>query len=606
MPHISIRFVIYKNAIMIRKYVLIIGFLMGLIPVSWSQSLEPDAFEKAWSAMEIADPNARLPLPVDDPGKIAFLSSSAEPFSTTFQYLNKYLPLSRYTFSDQLDDYDQLIIAASSVMEEAERRAIEALLESKSAVLLLLGDRPSQQNNWSKAEVLIRANASPEGQALAAQVIFGGVEVGNWSAGSRLGYFPPEIMGVNAGLLRDSIRAIVREGLRDKAYPGAQVLVAYKGKVIYHEAFGYHTYDSLRVTQLTDIYDLASVTKVSSGLSALMKWYGEGRFDIDVPLATYYPDFKGSNKADLPVRKILAHHAQLRPWIPYWQGTLRGNAKYPWRGRWQTGVTNDYRFKWGTLSRDSSARFPVYLSDGLYQHRDFRQKMMKAIRKSPLNEEPGYVYSGLFFYLLPDIVEEQAGRDYETYLKATFYHPLGAHTLTYNPLRFFPKDRIVPTEVDTFFRMTTLHGTVHDEGAAMMNGVSGNAGLFSSANDLAKLFQMYMNRGSYGGAQLISENALTEFAQCQYCQEGNRRGLGFDKPLIEYTATASSVAEAASPNSFGHSGYTGTFAWVDPDAELLFIFLSNRVHPTRNNRKLYQLGIRPRIHTVLYEAIKTN
>jgi len=376
--------------------------------------------------------------------------------------------------------------------------------------------------------------------------------------------------------------------------------------VIYHQAFGYHTYDSTRATQLTDIYDLASVTKVSSGLAALMKWYGEGDFDLEAPLKKYYPDFEGSNKADLPLRKILAHQARLRPWIPYWQGTLRGNAKYPWRRRWKSGVNNDFRFKWATLSPDSSARFPIYLSDGLYQHRNFRQEMMKAIRKSPLNEEPGYVYSGLFFYLLPDIVAEKAGMDYEAYLKENFYHPLGAYTLTFNPLRFYPKDRIVPTEVDTFFRMTTIHGYVHDEGAAMMNGVSGNAGLFSSANDLAKLFQMYMNKGSYGGQQFISEYALNEFAQCQYCPKDNRRGLGFDKPLIEYDARASSVAEAASPNSFGHSGYTGTFAWVDPDAELLFIFLSNRVHPTRNNRKLYQLNIRPRIHTVLYEAIKTN
>ena len=591
---------------MIRKYVLIFGFLAGLIPLSWSQSLDPTTFRAAWSAMEVSDPNNRLPLPVDDPGKIVFLSSPSAPFSTAFQYLNKYLPLARGAFSDQLGEYDQLIIAASADMGEVQRKVIHGLLDTKPTILLLFGESSNQQDNWSKAEVLIQAKANSEGQALAAQVIFGGVDSSNWMEGSRLGYVPPEIMGVNAGLLRDSIRAIVEEGLVQKAYPGAQVLVAHRGKVIYHEAFGYHTYDSLRATELTDIYDLASVTKVSSGLAALMKWYGEGKFDIDVSLETYYPDFKGSNKADLSVRKVLAHHARLRPWIPYWQSTLRGNAKYPWQNRWKTGVVNDYRFKWGTLSRDSSARFPVYLTDSLYQHRDFRQKMMKAIRKSPLNEQPGYVYSGLFFYLLPDIVEEQAGRDYETYLKETFYHPLGAHTLTYNPLRFFPKDRIVPTEVDTFFRMTTLRGTVHDEGAAMMNGVSGNAGLFSSANDLAKLFQMYMNMGSYGGTQLISDYALTEFAQCQYCQEGNRRGLGFDKPLIEYSATASSVAEATSPNSFGHGGYTGTFAWVDPDAELLFIFLSNRVHPTRNNRKLYQLGIRPRIHKALYEAIKTN
>jgi FKBP-type peptidyl-prolyl cis-trans isomerase len=177
-------------------------------------------------------------------------------------------------------------------------------------------------------------------------------------------------------------------------------------------------------------------------------------------------------------------------------------------------------------------------------------------------------------------------------------------TLRYNPTRFYPKERIVPTEQDTFFRLTQLHGTVHDEGAAMMGGVSSNAGLFGSANDLAKLFQMYMNEGQYGGEQLINAKALQEFTRCQYCGEGNRRGLGFDKPMIEYDEKASSVAEQASAASFGHSGYTGTFVWADPETDLLYIFFSNRVYPTRNNPKIYRLNIRPRIHTVLYESLE--
>lgn len=590
---------------MIRNYILIFCLFLGFIPLSRSQHLDAAAFQEAWAGLRVSDPDGRLPLSVRLAQKIAYLELSGDDFDPAYQYLNKYLPLPRHSFSDDLEEYQELIVAVPADLSATEREKITNLTQRKSTTILQFGES-SEESAWSAAKVVIRANDTPEAQSLAAQVVFGGVHPDDWSAGSRLGYAPPALLGVDAERLGDSIRAIVEEGLRKKAYPGAQVLVAHRGKVIYHQAFGYHTYDSTRATQLTDIYDLASVTKVSSGLAALMKWYGEGNFDLDAPLKNYYPDFKRSNKADLPLRKILAHQARLRPWIPYWQGTLRGNAKYPWRRRWESGVTNDFRFKWATLSPDSSARFPIYLSDGLYQHRNFREKMMKAIRKSPLNEEPGYVYSGLFFYLLPDIVAKKAGMDYEAYLKETFYYPLGAYTLTYNPLRFYPKDRIVPTEVDTFFRMTTIHGYVHDEGAAMMDGVSGNAGLFSSANDLAKLFQMYMNKGTYGGRQFISEYALNEFAQCQYCPKDNRRGLGFDKPLIEYDARASSVAEAASSNSFGHSGYTGTFAWVDPDAELLFIFLSNRVHPTRNNRKLYQLNIRPRIHTVLYEAIKTN
>lgn len=589
---------------MIRKYLFIFCLLMGIIPIGYSQPLDSTAFQKAWESTQVIDPDGHLPLGVDPKQKMAFVTLGEGEYSVAHHYLNKYLPIPRVSLSDDLEAFSQLIIALPAVLSSSEFATISQLTNEQAVSLLIFGES-QKENPWPRAKTILYTQQSREGQALAAQLLFDGLKPNDWQAGSRLAYLPPEWLQVDGDLLRDSIRAIVNEGLIEKAYPGAQVLVAHRGKVIFHEAFGYHTYDSLRSTELEDIYDLASVTKVSSGLAALMKWYGEGRFQLDVPLKRYYPEFEGSNKADLSIRKILAHHARLRPWIPYWQGTLRGNAKYPWRNRWKGGLTNDYRFKWSTLSPDSSKRFPIYLSDGLYQHRNFRNKMMKAIRKSPLNKEPGYVYSGLFFYLLPDIVAREAGRDYETYLKETFYHPLGAYTLTYNPLRFYPKERIVPTEVDTFFRMTTIHGYVHDEGAAMMEGVSGNAGLFSSANDLAKLFQMYLNGGSYGGKQFITSDAVLEFARCQYCEEDNRRGLGFDKPLIEYDAETSSVAEAASPGSFGHSGYTGTFAWVDPDAELLFIFLSNRVHPTRNNRKLYQLYIRPRIHTVLYEAIKT-
>ncbi|MEO0734120.1 MAG: serine hydrolase, partial [Bacteroidota bacterium] len=225
-------------------------------------------------------------------------------------------------------------------------------------------------------------------------------------------------------------------------------------------------------------------------------------------------------------------------------------------------------------------------------------------RKAPAKPEGNYAYSGLLFYLLPALVSDRTGRDYSTYLREEFYDPLGAATLGYRPLdRGIPLDRIVPTEVDTFFRMDTLHGVVHDEGAALMNGVSGNAGLFAKAEDLAKLYQMLLDGGTYGGKQYFQPETIAEFTRYQYPAEDNRRGLGYDKPLLEYDVDRSSVAAAASPASFGHSGYTGTLVWADPEAELLYIFLSNRVHPSRNRRAIYTLGIRPRIQAMLYRAI---
>ncbi|MEZ5039917.1 MAG: serine hydrolase [Saprospiraceae bacterium] len=419
----------------------------------------------------------------------------------------------------------------------------------------------------------------------------------------RLAYMPPAVTGMDGFYLADSIKAIVEEGIRAGAFPGAQVLVAKGGAVVYHEAFGYHTYDSTQAVAITDIYDFASVSKVTSALPAVMKLYGEDRFDLDAPFKQYFPYLSHSNKADITYREMLAHFARLRPWIPYWQGTLKGNARYPWQKKWDPLRTNDGRYRSNTFSTEASEAYSVSIVDGLWQHRKYKQKMYKAIKKSPLLEKREYVYSGLLFYLLPEIVGNLEHADYETFLYKNFYHKLGAYTLTYNPLRFFPQAQIVPTERDTFFRHTLLHGTVHDEGAAMMGGVSANAGLFGSANDLAKLFQMYLNEGEYGGERLIAAKALQEFTRCQYCDEGNRRGLGFDKPMIEYDKKASSVAEKASAASFGHSGYTGTFVWADPEQDLIYIFFSNRVYPTRNNGKIYSLNIRPRIHTALYEAL---
>ncbi len=407
----------------------------------------------------------------------------------------------------------------------------------------------------------------------------------------QLQYAIPEERGLEGQILEDSIQTVIEEGIAAKAFPGAQVLVAKDGYVIYHEAFGYHTYDKKQVLRKTDLYDLASVSKITTALPALMKLYDEGKFDLEAKLEDYLPYFKNSNKGDLQIRPILAHHAQLKAWIPYWQSTVY--TDWPKNGQ----------FKRRTFKKTFSKKYSVEVTPDLWLHRKYRKKIFKAIKESPLNEKVGYKYSGLSFYLWPTIIEDLTKTDYETYLKKEFYEPIGGKTLTFNPLRFHSLQNIVPTELDTFFRQTQLHGYVHDEGAAMMGGVNANAGLFGNAMDLAKLMQMYLNGGVYDGRRYISEATLEEFTRCHYCEEGNRRGLGFDKPLITYDAKMSSTAKDASPESFGHSGYTGTFVWADPQYNLLYIFLSNRVYPTRNNPKIYRLNIRPRIHEAIYQAM---
>ncbi|MDH5474818.1 MAG: serine hydrolase [Cyclobacteriaceae bacterium] len=403
----------------------------------------------------------------------------------------------------------------------------------------------------------------------------------------RLKYTVPEEVGISSDKLKTRIDSVVTAAIVAGAFPGCQILIAKDHNVIYYDTFGYQTYDSLKEINKDDLYDFASVTKVTGPLPALMKLHDENKFDLDAPLKLYWPDFKRSNKADIDWRNVLAHNAKLKAWIPYWTTTTKKNGKY----------------KSKTLSTDSSENYSIKITDRLYEHNNYKSKIYKAIKKTPLNEKEGYLYSGLSFYLFPEMIKNMTGESYESYIKKNFYKPLGANSLTYNPLRFYKKDNIVPTELDTFFRKEQIHGTVHDEGAVMMGGVSGNAGLFGNINDLAKLMQMYLNLGHYGGRQYISKSTFTKFSTCQFCEEGNRRGLGFDKPLLEKPERGY-VAKGASTRSFGHSGYTGTMVWVDPEYDLMFIFLSNRVYPTRDNKKLYTLNIRPQLHQAVYDLMK--
>ncbi len=400
----------------------------------------------------------------------------------------------------------------------------------------------------------------------------------------------PEEVGITSpDSLYLGIEAIIREAIDSAAFPGCQILLAKDGIIFYEKSFGYHTYDSAKEVSLDDIYDLASVTKTTAATLALMNLYEEGIFSPDQTFGEIFPEFRHSNKADLSMRSVLAHQAGLEAWIPYWSRSQRKNGT----------------FRWNTVSGDSSARFPYRLSDSnLFLHRRYREKKIyPMIRKSKVSDEKNYLYSGLTFYLIPDYVRRMSTWSFDQYLRIHFYDPLGAETLVFNPSEKFSLDRIVPTEVDTFFRMDTLHGIVHDEGAAMMLGISGNAGLFSTARDLAKVYQMLLNGGIYHHRRFLSEATVHEFTKCQFCDTGNKRGLGFDKPLIEYDEARSSVAREASPASFGHTGYTGTLVWADPQNDLLFVFMSNRVHPTRNNPLIYRLNVRPRIHNLVYDLL---
>lgn len=408
---------------------------------------------------------------------------------------------------------------------------------------------------------------------------------------NRLKYTLPEETGISSSFLTHKMDSLALLGLAEKAYPGCQLLVARQGKVIFHKCYGYLSYDEKEKVTPDHLYDFASVTKVSGPLPALIRLTGEGKLKLNGRMSDYLPFLRHSNKEEILVKDVLTHQAQLPAVIPFWTSRLARDREL------REEVFTDH-----PVSGKS-----VRVSSHLYMDKRYIDTMYQEIARIPLLKNKKYHYTCMGFMLWPQVIEKITGQSYEKYLKETFYRPLGATTLTYNPYLHFPVSRMVPTETDDYFRMETLQGFVHDEGAAMLGGISGNAGLFGTANDLAKLFQLYLWKGFYGGDRFFPAKTLELFTRVQFPENGNRRGLGFDKPQLDRNPTSQTdiyPAPGASMSSFGHTGYTGTFVWADPDKELLIIFLTNRVHPTRDNNLLSHLGIRNLMLQALYEAIE--
>ncbi|MEN8187373.1 MAG: glycoside hydrolase family 3 N-terminal domain-containing protein [Bacteroidota bacterium] len=400
----------------------------------------------------------------------------------------------------------------------------------------------------------------------------------------RLGYTIPEAVGLDREKLNkiDSVAQVVMDSAMA---PGMQVLVARHGQVVFRKNYGHYTYDLKKKVNNQSIYDLASVTKILGGLPMIMKAEEEGKFTLETTLGEIMPVLKDSNKDTLTVKEVLSHYGKLHPYIVFYKEVIDSITKEP---------LDEF------LHHSPSSSYNVKVADKLYLRSDYEKVLFKQIAEVPQREELEYRYSGLPFYLFKDYVEKQYGKPMDEMDDIYFYSPLGATTLTYNPLKKFPKGQIVPTELDTVFRHQLLHGTVHDEGAAMLGGVSGNAGLFGNSNDVAKIMQMYLQNGYYGGKTYLKRETLNKFNFRYYEDEGVRRGLGFDKPQLN---DAMVTCGCISFKSFGHSGYTGTYTFADPETEIVYVFLSNRVYPTRDNRKLFENDIRPNIQKLIQDAI---
>lgn len=442
----------------------------------------------------------------------------------------------------------------------------------------------------------------PVAKEISAQMIFGAIGISgrlpvtasaDFPAGSgmtvqpngRLKFTIPAELGIETHAM-DTLDRLIEYGIRQEAYPGCQVLFAKHGKVFYNKAFGYHTYDSVRPVYQHDIYDLASLTKILATTPAVMHLSEKGLLDIDLPLSYYLDYLRRSNKSMAITREILAHQAQLQAWIPFFWKTIR-----------------DFRPDPTIYSLQKKPGFEVPVAEDLFIFNLYRDIIFDSIISSELHKKKEYKYSDVGFYLLTDAIEKITGEPFGRYVRSAFYKPMGLSTMGFNPLETFPVDRVVPTELDTVFRKQLVHGYVHDPGAAMLGGIAGHAGLFSNAVDVAAVMQMYLQGGGYGGRQYLRQNTIEEFSRQQFPMDENRRGIGFDKPYPEYDSLGP-VCKSASMSSFGHSGFTGTYTWADPENGLLYVFLSNRVYPDAANRKILKMNLRTDLHQLMYDILQ--
>jgi len=478
--------------------------------------------------------------------------------------------------------------------------------------------------------VIVSYEDTPDTREISAQAIFGALPVSGklpfsaapfFKAGDgieiddirRLSYGIPEETGLDSRKML-KIDSIAGEAIKLKAIPGCQILVARHGKVVYNKSYGYQTYRNTQKITNDDIYDIASLTKITSTVPSLMQLYDQGKFNINGTIGDFLPDLNAGNKGSMKILDVLTHQAGLPAWIPFYYKVIepldatetlfssKYSDVYSIKLANNSYANRNIVLKDSLFSRNYSKEYPSHVAEGLYLRADYLDTIYNDINNSELAPKKEYKYSDLGYYLFHRIIENITSQNLYPYVYESFYSKLGATTLGYLPLNRFSAERIVPTENDILFRKQLIRGYVHDPGAAMLGGIAGHAGVFSSANDLAKMMQMYLNGGVYGGRMFLSDTTLLRFTSCYNCFNGNRRGLGFDKPEFDPKKPGPS-SKLASPGSYGHSGFTGTLVWIDPQYDLVYIFLSNRIHPDQYNQKLIETDVRTKIHDAIYNSV---
>ena len=518
------------------------------------------------------------------------LISTIGPVENLSSLLNKFHKNSIISFNKQegINQYNHLIVVADEETSQEDWQKIKAVNQTHSISLIYFGD--TDLIGFQEFEQVITAPLNtPESQRALAQMLYGVLPFNGQNATAaiplgmsrsiettllnRLSYASPEEAQMDQNTI-NKIKEIADEAISEGATPGLQIVVARHGKVIYEEAFGHYTYEKNEPVKKETIYDLASVTKVASTLQTVSFMHEKNLIDINQKISRYLPELKGTNKEHLIIKDILLHQAGLKPWLPFWQQTMSDEVPNP-------DLYNEFQ----------GEKYPMQVSIGLYANPAIKDSVWHWIIDSKLMRKKGpkfdYRYSDMGFYIMHQLAERILNQPIDEFMNQNFYDPMGMTTTGYLPLKENKIQDIAPTAQDPYFRKQLIKGLVHDEGAAMFGGVAGHSGLFSNGNDLIKLGQMYLQNGNYGGEKYLSEETIKLFTT--RTEKENRRGLGWDKPGKENERTPTS--RWVSLDTYGHTGFTGTAIWIDPEFDLVYVFLSNRIHPDPENGKLISLNI---------------
>ncbi len=571
----------------------------------------------------VKDRDSIIPIRHLEHKKIAVVSLGAKDNNPFQQYIRKYARVDAYSLPvnaryeayqqlrSQVKDYDLVIVsvhASNSFRPPMYGVSDNALwfvarLANETNVILDLFAPPyllNQFKNLSKTSTIIVSYENvPFAQQASAEVIFGGipalghlpVAVAGFKVGTgittkriRLKYSSPLELGINPVDLK-AVDSIIQAAIDSGAFPGCQILAIKDTVVFFQKSYGYLTYSEQHPVEENTLYDIASLTKTTATTLALMRLYDQGKFDFNRRLSYYFPELDTTNKADLRIIDILTHQARLKSWIPFYLHTyIKGTRQLD---------PHYYSHHWDSLHS-------IQVASNLFILNTIKDTIIKEIALSKLTRRKRYLYSDLGFILFRYLIERQTDTAFDKYVETNFYRPLGAWHTMFNPMRQFSPSQIAPTENDTYFRHQQVQGYVHDYAAAMLGGVSGHAGLFSTANDLGIIYQMLLQKGYYADRRYINANTVTLFTTKPFPRT-NRRALGFDSTDGEKERL---YAPSASPNSYGHTGFTGCMVWVDPKYNFIFVFLANRIYPNIKNHKIYHLRVRRNIQEVFYQAIK--